>query len=217
MVARLFKVLLGIAAICGGVRTFQEAATQWKLAGEYRRLAATWGDLELSDPFRVHVLALDTGDPLHFAWRMYLPPDCTGAWDWSSCGRQTSRSRWQNVSSSSIPYDGICRVRFRKDARLGWQVLTVSGTTSSLLPIEPSLARQLDRGIQTLRVTRAGAARSESFGPEELVTLIQIEPARADRADGEAIDSHTATASFQFGLEQTLRNLPAERTEGASP
>src|SRR5688572_20693291 len=75
------------------------------LHNEQDRLARLTGSLRLSDPSQAHVLALETGEPLHFAWRVYLPPRC--------------RFSVKHLGSSGVSFHSdaqhfIARARFRE-------------------------------------------------------------------------------------------------------
>lgn len=74
MMRRLPDLILILALMVGGVVAWKADRERGRLAAEHARLARMTGDLPIIDPARVHLLALETGEPLHQAWRIYLPP-----------------------------------------------------------------------------------------------------------------------------------------------
>ena len=72
---KLLDWFLIIVVLIGGVLTWQTGRERSRLTARHGRLAKLAGDLRIADPSKVYVLALDTGEPLHFAWRMYFPPN----------------------------------------------------------------------------------------------------------------------------------------------
>lgn len=73
MPLKLLNLSLLIAAIVGGVFTYQAGQKHRRLVSEFERLKNKVGDLTVDDPSKVHVRVLDTGEDLHFAWRVYFP------------------------------------------------------------------------------------------------------------------------------------------------
>jgi len=103
--------LVLIAAIAvGGYLAWRTGRERGRLQRTFDRLARKAGDLEVGDPNQVHLRAFPTGEPLHFAWRVYLP------------ARYPARVRVRAGQSSSDtsgsrgqPMEFIARVRFRED------------------------------------------------------------------------------------------------------
>ncbi len=70
---RLLDAILLLIALAGGVFVWRTDQQQARIRAKIERMTRTAGDLVVTDPSRIHVVALDTGEPLHFAWRIYLP------------------------------------------------------------------------------------------------------------------------------------------------
>src|SRR5262245_1749907 len=114
--ARLFQLCLLLLTLTGPFFVWQSNEQRRAAHAEYLSLARLAGDLALSDPSKLHVLALETGESLHFAWRVYLPPNC----------RITTRHDGGSLSSSSHSeaQHFIARVRFREGPAGDLQVYT---------------------------------------------------------------------------------------------
>jgi|CXWL01.1.fsa_nt_gi hypothetical protein len=79
---RILNILLLLIIIIG-VYFVTQANTKFEATrSEYARLTAKVGRLPIEDATKVHVLALETEDPLDFAWLVYLPPKFAGEWLW---------------------------------------------------------------------------------------------------------------------------------------
>ncbi len=107
MPLKLLNASLLIAAIVGGIFTYQAGQKHRRLLAEYYRLVNEVGDLEIGDPSKIHVRAIDTGEDLHFAWRVYLPAGFKANWKHNSGGTGSS---W-----NSSPREFIARVRLLED------------------------------------------------------------------------------------------------------
>src|SRR4051794_9503403 len=90
---------------------WQTGRERTRLEARYARMVRIAGDLPVADPSKVYIRAVDTGEPLHYAWRIYLPPNYTlivrNRTGYGSSGSSTS---W---SLNSVEF--LARVRLRKD------------------------------------------------------------------------------------------------------
>src|SRR6185436_11697936 len=75
MKQRVLNLFLILVAVLGGLLAWQSGRERGRLQAECARLLAITGDLSIDDPSKVYIRALDTREPLHFAWRVYLPPN----------------------------------------------------------------------------------------------------------------------------------------------
>jgi hypothetical protein len=91
MLTRLLSLTLLVASLVGGLLALSAGREYQRLLAEHRRLERKVGNVPISDASQVHVRALKTGEPLHFAWRVYLPAGFHARWD-SGRGYSTSSS-----------------------------------------------------------------------------------------------------------------------------
>jgi hypothetical protein len=70
---RALDLFLLIVVFIGGALSWQTGRERSRLSEKHARLARSTGEFRISDPSKVHVQALETGDPMHFAWRVYHP------------------------------------------------------------------------------------------------------------------------------------------------
>src|SRR5262245_17654443 len=126
MTRNLTDLVLLTIVLAGGVLAWQAGRERARAAAHYDRLVAAAGELPADDPTLIYLKALDTGDPLHFAWRVHLPAK-TDLEVRSRTGSGWSGGSW----SCSDPTDFIARVRFRVDEQGVVHVYTKSINSSS--------------------------------------------------------------------------------------
>src|SRR5688572_19972306 len=162
MVQRVINVLLSAAALIGGLLAAQSGQQRSRLQAEYVRLAQITGDLPIEDPAKVYLKALPTTEPLHFAWRVYLPPNY----------RQTLWQKSEGSSSywSSNTSEFIARVHFRTNEGGSLQAYTRFMGGSSLMHIG-------DRRLADLLRDRWDEIQVEQLGAEDVVALAADESA----------------------------------------
>lgn len=103
--------LVLIAAIAiGGYLAWRTGQERGRLQRTFDRLARRAGDLEVGDPNQVHLRAFPTGEPMHFAWRVYLP-----AMYPARVRVRAGQSSEDASGSRGRPMESIARVRFRED------------------------------------------------------------------------------------------------------
>lgn len=164
---RAFDLLLLVVTALGGILAWQTDREQSRLRGEFERLSRKTGDLLIADPSRVHVRALDTGEPLHFAWRVYLPPNYTQVWRSSSGGQETS---W-----SSFAREFIARVRFREDEQGILQVYSRTSGGSGRAGLGDRHLAELLRGRWgEILVEQLGAADLVAFEPDRRAVFLRL-------------------------------------------
>ncbi len=160
-------VLAGIIVI-GVVLVWQSRREERRLADQYARLARVTGDLPIGDTTQIHVVALETGEPLHFAWAHLFPPNYNQRWDASNSGGQS-------VSWSQEATDCIVRVRFRQNDQGSLQVYTKISGGSGLASLGgPSLAALLQGRWDQVRVEQLGAAELAMVRPDQAVSLLRL-------------------------------------------
>lgn len=176
---RWINVALALVALYGVFVAFREARLNEGLAEQHRVLAAEIGFLDISDPSKVHVVALASEDPLHFRWRIYLPEKYSVVWRTSEVGAG---------SNTSIgPENFIAQVRFRKSEYGFVRIFTdleSHGSVGSLggRELEKFLLDRWDE-IETVQLGADGPAVIE---PQEVVTLLRLRMPAAMEEEAEA-------------------------------
>jgi hypothetical protein len=164
---RAIDWLLLIAVLIGGALTWQTGRERSRLAETHARLARLTGDLPVADPAKVYVQALDTGEPRHFAWRVYYPPNYTQVLRLSYGGGGTS------YASNSSEF--IARVVFREDERGLFQVYTHFSGGSSRSSFEDKVLAELLRGRwDKIRVEQLGAPKLAVLTPDQPAILLRL-------------------------------------------
>lgn len=174
---RLLDAILLLIALAGGVFIWWTGQEQARIRAKIERLTRTAGDLVVTDPSRVHVMALDTGEPLHFAWRLYLPADY---------GLVPRGTLPDSVSVSPAPVGGspapsfpsrelIVRVRFRESAegRLNLYKTHEHGSDRTQFGTV-SLAKVLHDRFDKVLVEQLGTRAPVSVGVDEPLDLLSL-------------------------------------------
>ncbi|CAN5899146.1 hypothetical protein BH23PLA1_BH23PLA1_08550 [soil metagenome] len=164
---RAFDLILLVAALIGGFLAWQTGRERSRLEVQYAQLSRKVGDLPITDPSRVHVRALETGDPMHFAWRVYLPPNFNANLRHNAGG---SSSAWSSDASELI-----ARIRFREDEQNQLQVYTqFSGGSSRFGLGSPELAELLRGRWDELRVEQLGAPEMAAVAQDRSAVLLRL-------------------------------------------
>ena len=159
---RAIDLLLLVAAIVGGVLAWRSDGERRRLRKEHDRLCQLTGKLEIKDPSKVHVKAIDTGEPLHFAWHCYFPPNTKMQWSTGSGGG----SSW-----SSAAVQCIARVRFHKDKSGEMRVFQKypGGSTFGSLHVGSALERP-----EELEIEQLGTDKLVTFSPNESIIFLKL-------------------------------------------
>lgn len=162
-----------LTALVGGVFVWRTGKEQARIRAKIEQMTRTTGDLVITDPDRIHVLALDTGEPLHFAWRIYLPAD------YELIRRETSSSS-VTVSPTSggdpIPArEVILRVHFREsaDGPLNLYERHEDGSHREYFG-SVSLAKVLHGRFDKVIVEQLGARKAVSVDMDEPLDLLSL-------------------------------------------
>jgi hypothetical protein len=162
----VFDGFLILVVLVGGVLAWQAGRERSRLMQHYERLTRKLGDLPISDRSKLHLLALETGDPLHFAWRAYLPAN------YNLMLSDGSGSSWGTSIGSS---ESIFRVRFRRDKDGDVQVYTRIGGTSSQNSFgDESLQQFLRDRWDRVRVERLASPDVAVVGADESAVLLRL-------------------------------------------
>ena len=140
-----------------------------RLQSEQSRLQRLVGKLDIDDEARIHLALVESPEPLHHVWRVYLP--ASSAWrvthesassgsGWSQSGPSEARNeiwRWRVAGS-----DGAFRSH------------VLSGSGSSTSSIQPEMADFLRSNWSQLNVQVAGADGTQIASTDQIIPLVTI-------------------------------------------
>lgn len=159
-------LLIAVIAV-GGVMAFGSGRERARLEARATRLAAVAGDLPVADPAKLYIVALETGEPLHFAWRIHIPPNYTIK---SASNVGSSSTGWR-----SDPAEFIARVRFRENADGQLDVYQrFEGSSSRSSFHSPAFARLISGHWKDIKVEQLGSAGVVEIDPKDTVTLVRL-------------------------------------------
>jgi hypothetical protein len=171
---------------------------------EYERLVVLTGDLPVSESDKVHILALETGENLHFAWRIYLP------------AKYRLLVRHDSGSSSSYhsdPQHLIARVRFREDPAGRLQIYTrFAGGSSQMGLGNESVARFLRGRWDEIAVEQLGAGgKTAQLKPDEEAVLLRLTlPAELHEQAMRDVDSRSLQNKLPLLYEIRIGPQPSQ-------
>lgn len=188
MKLRVFDILLLIVILVGGVYVWKSGQERSRLTARYARLAGITGDLKITDPTKLHFQALETDDPMHFAWRMYFPPSYKQVLHSPSTG---------GTSWSSGASEFIGRVRFRLNEQGYLDVYThFAGGSSRTSNVNGALAKLFSDHWDKIKVEQLGAHGLTVLDPDKTVPLLQLK--LTDEFQAEAKKSLSTPIPSQF-------------------
>ncbi len=156
MKQRAVELLLVLVVLVGAVLALWSGQERRRLQAEHTRLAQITGDLPVEDPSKVYLRALPTNEPLHFAWRVYYPPNYR---DLLKHGAGSSHSSWSRSAR-----EFIARVRFREDSKGHLHAYTRFHGGSSTMGLG-------DRRLSELLQGRWDKIQVEQLGADGIATL----------------------------------------------
>jgi hypothetical protein len=179
---RLMNIALLLVALYGAYLAVREEQTRRELSAQHQMLAHEVGYLDITDPDKVHVVALPSEDPLHFRWRVYVPANYEGAW------RTSDAWGGDNYSSTGFAENFIAQVRFRKNeygfVRVFYD-MKLRGGVDSLggRELQTFLSEKWDQ-IERVQLGEDGPVVVE---PDELATLLQLRMPEAIASEAESV------------------------------
>jgi hypothetical protein len=217
MLIRLLNTVILIAAVIGGVLAYRAAKERQQLLAERRRLEKKVGSLPVDDPAKVHVRALETGEELHFAWRVYLPAAPNLRWKCSSGG-----SSCYSCYSSSGATDFIARVRVRENEQGRFDVFTKQPSGSGRMGLgDEQLADLLRDRWKEVRVEQLGVDGVAVIDANEVSTLLRLTLSDdLKREADQKLKKHfakrfqTALFDVRFGSDQAFKQAGAGTVGG---
>lgn len=167
MKLRVLDLVLLVVIVIGGYFAWRTGSKRYELSKTAARLSRKTGDLVISDPSLVYVQALPTQEPLHFAWRVYLPP--------SYNLNVRTQSGGMSSFSSSQAHEFIARVRFREDADGMLHVYThFAGGASRSNVGDEKLAKLLHGRWGRIKVEQLGADELATLNPGRAAVLLKL-------------------------------------------
>ncbi len=167
MIARVIDGILLAAALVGVWFAWETARERSRLEQTHARLLAITGDLPIGDPTRVHVRAVETGEPLHFTWRIYIPGNCPV--------RIRSSNGGFSSAGSNSPEDFLGRVRFREIPDGQTELYThFSHGSSRSTQFDPTLTKLLHGRSDEIRVEQLGSQGLAVLDPDKPVVLLRL-------------------------------------------
>ena len=169
MILRALNFML-LAAALVGVYFALKAEVEYRPLREYhRQLVAEVGLLPVGDPAKVHIVAIPTGEPLHYAWQMYVPAGYEKQWH-SRAGHGSSSS---SGGSDSEPHFDVVRVRLREQSPGNWQVWTKQRNSSSLMGFSADELKKFGP-LESLQAAPLAADGVVVLEPDEVATLLRL-------------------------------------------
>lgn len=164
---RLLDFLLITLIVVGSFFAWRTGSKRYELSKTFERLSRKTGDLLITDPSLVYVQALPTGEPRHFAWRVYLPPNYNL--------NVRARSGGMSSFSSAGARDFIARVRFREDEQGLLHVYThFAGGASRSNIGDADLSKFLHGRWDKLKVEQLGVDQLAAFNPGRSAVLLKL-------------------------------------------
>ena len=201
MASKLINLVLLLAAMVGVYFALDAGLATRDLRIRHQALAAEVGLLRITDPDKVHVLALKRDDPLDFAWQIYVPAKF--GWNWKvNMGNGGSTS--SSGSGDAEPYYQLVRAKFRQDADGQWQLWTKSRNSSGLMGLNRKDSRPFLQP-EKLQIERAGADKVLVLEHDQVCDLLHV--AKADSTDDKPI------IHVRFGSDDAFRKAAAERNQ----
>lgn len=164
---RAFDLILVLAIVVGGGLAWTSGQERSRLTREHARLARATGDLAIGDPKQIHLVALDTGEPLNFAWRAYFPP----GYD-QLLGMGKGR---QSTNLLTGPGESISRLRIRENESGNLEYYaSFSGGGSWWSYGDKALADLLRGRWDQVRVEQLGSDGVASLDPSKPGVLLRL-------------------------------------------
>lgn len=167
---RIVDAALLVATIAGGCMAVSTARKLHGLQREDARLTGAIGELPVTDPAQLHIQAIDTGEPLHYAWHVYAPAGKMTLFVFDNGGSNVS----QMFDSNLKPRECIGHIRFMEqpDGKAGAFCSFRSDSFCSLG--SPELFRFLREHWRELEVEQLGAAEVARLKSGRSASLLRV-------------------------------------------
>jgi hypothetical protein len=171
MTRRLPDLILIVLLVIGVVWVGITGIERSRLQAEFDHLAQMTGDLPIGDPSMVHLRALPTGEPLHFAWRVYLPAGYRFTRRTYSRSSVPSNVGYSNMTAS---VEFIARVRFLEEDGVLQVYDSFNGSRSRNSIAYNALAKLLRGRWDRLVVEQVGINGVDAIEPDDVAVLLRI-------------------------------------------
>jgi len=164
---RWIDLALIVAIMPLGVWAWRTGQERAGLEATYARYARKVGELEVGDPSKIHLRSLKTGEPLQFAWRVFLPST-----QFLDIVSGTRGSNWTGWASSG---ERIFRVEFRDTEEKGFQIRQSDGNSSATSVFGERALGDLIRGRwDQIIIERAAASELAVADPSKPLVLLRL-------------------------------------------
>ncbi len=168
--SRSVSLLLLTISLIGGYYAWQSGTERAGLMSQIARIEKRIGSFPIVDPTLVHVLAIETQQPLEFAWRIYLPANfkMTRVQTFN----QSGSSSWGSSRSDASEF--IARVVLREhngSLECFNSFNSSSGLSSTQSPIHAIAIRE---HWKNLKIDQLGKPTLAIIQPDEETTLLRI-------------------------------------------
>ena len=197
MILRAINLTLLVIALVGVYFALKAEAEYRPLREYHRQLAAEVGLMSVGDPEKVHIVAIPTGEPLHFAWQIYVPAGFAKQWH-SRTGHGSSTS---SGSSDTEPYFDLVRLRLREQSPGNWTVWTKHRNGSSTMGISGRELKEFEP-LKSLSAQQLGVGQTVVLEEDEVATMLRL-PTTGEPPLVEVL----------FGSKQAFTKAAAEKTK----
>jgi hypothetical protein len=210
---KLLNLTLLTVAIVGVVFAYRVAKRHRELSAEHQRLEAMVGSLPIGDPSKIHVRAIDTGEELHFAWRVYVPGGIRVKWQHGTGSGTSMNSQARHIITR------VC-IREQDDGTL-YVFLKRGGGSSCFQVGDRALADVLRDRWGEIQVEQLASDDIRAVDRDEVATLLRLTlPDDMKQEAEEKVrpsimrDFKTALLDIRFGTDQAFQRAAAREELG---
>jgi hypothetical protein len=210
MLRRLIDLILIVLLVIGGSLAWTTGRERSKLQSEFDRLVKATGDLPIGDPTKVHVVALPTGEPLHFAWRIYLPPK------YPFVSKLSNGVTTRSNTTETVEFIG--RVRFLEEDGELKVFDSFHGGSSRNVVADKNLTEFLRGRWDQIAVEQVGTNGIETIDPDDSAILLRLtipEDMQAEARKKLKAPVNSTTYPVLFSLEIGTPNPTKAKTKPA--
>jgi hypothetical protein len=195
-VLKLVHAVLVLTILAGAWFAVRSGREQSALRAKHRQLQGATGLIHVTDPTKVHFVAVPTGEPLHFCWQMYVPAGLRQRWTFNADGSSST-----SASGASEAYYDLVRVRLRKREDGSWLFWNKTRHGSSSIAYHPKQSAEFENSAD-LQVQQTGDSDVDVVDHQRVVTLLRLSTA----ADKPLVEVRFGTPeAFQQQSNQSQR------------